>query len=66
MVGLEPFLFSSLINLYVISLVPVLAVGFDDILKRMEVQSKQSDLYQQKLKVKKKLARIANVKKSHE
>ncbi|KAG1049802.1 hypothetical protein G6F43_007889 [Rhizopus delemar] len=31
-------------------LVPVLAVGFDDILKRMEVQSKQSDLYQQKLK----------------
>lgn len=53
MVGLEPFLFSSLINLYVISLVPVLAVGFDDILKRMEVQSKQSDLYQQKLKVKK-------------
>ncbi|KAI9276384.1 nucleoporin complex subunit 54-domain-containing protein [Sporodiniella umbellata] len=32
------------------SLVPVLAVGFDDVLKRMEIQSRQSELYQQKLK----------------
>ncbi|GAA5816248.1 hypothetical protein MFLAVUS_009774 [Mucor flavus] len=31
-------------------LVPVLAVGFDDILKRMEIQSKQVDLHQEKLK----------------
>ncbi|KAI8374006.1 nucleoporin complex subunit 54-domain-containing protein [Choanephora cucurbitarum] len=30
--------------------VPVLAVGFDDILKRMEVQSKQVELHQEKLK----------------
>lgn len=31
-------------------MVPVLAVGFDDILKRMEIQSKQVDLHQEKLK----------------
>ncbi|KAI9483076.1 MAG: nucleoporin complex subunit 54-domain-containing protein [Benjaminiella poitrasii] len=32
------------------NLVPVLAVGFDDILKRMEIQSKQLELHQEKLK----------------
>ncbi|CEG62971.1 hypothetical protein RMATCC62417_00193 [Rhizopus microsporus] len=31
-------------------LVPVLAVGFDDILKRMEIQSQQNEIYQDKLK----------------
>ncbi|KAI8975008.1 nucleoporin complex subunit 54-domain-containing protein [Pilobolus umbonatus] len=31
-------------------MVPVLAVGFDDILKRMEIQNKQVELHQQKLK----------------
>ncbi|RCH86537.1 hypothetical protein CU098_009303 [Rhizopus stolonifer] len=30
--------------------VPVLAIGFDDILKRMEVQSNQAELHQEKLK----------------
>lgn len=29
---------------------PVLAVGFDDILKRMEIQNKQVELHQEKLK----------------
>lgn len=29
---------------------PVLAVGFDDILKRMEIQSKQVELHQETLK----------------
>ncbi|KAI7908043.1 nucleoporin complex subunit 54-domain-containing protein [Cokeromyces recurvatus] len=32
------------------NLVPVLAIGFDDILKRMEIQSKQLELHQEKLK----------------
>lgn len=32
------------------NLVPVLATGFDDILKRMEIQSKQVELHQEKLK----------------
>lgn len=31
-------------------MVPVLAIGFDDILKRMEIQSKQVELHEEKLK----------------
>jgi nuclear pore complex protein Nup54 len=31
-------------------MVPVLSIGFDDILKRMEIQSKQVELHQEKLK----------------
>lgn len=32
-------------------MVPVLAVGFGDVLKRMEVQSQETELHQERLKV---------------
>jgi nuclear pore complex protein Nup54 len=46
-----------------LSLVPVLAVGFDDILKRMEIQSKQVELHQETLK--ETAERLATVKRQY-
>ncbi|EPB82286.1 hypothetical protein HMPREF1544_10966 [Mucor circinelloides 1006PhL] len=46
------------------ALVPVLAVGFDDILKRMEIQSKQLELHQEKLR--ETAERLAQVQRRHE
>ncbi|KAK4512849.1 Molecular chaperone (DnaJ superfamily) [Mucor velutinosus] len=46
------------------TLVPVLAVGFDDILKRMEIQSKQLELHQEKLR--ETAERLAHVQRRHE
>ncbi|KAG2202062.1 hypothetical protein INT47_006254 [Mucor saturninus] len=40
----------TFLSLFHISLVPVLAVGFDDILKRIEIQSKQVEIHQETLK----------------
>lgn len=34
-----------------LSMVPVLAIGFDDLQKRVEAQDKQAALHQEKLKV---------------
>ncbi|CEP09009.1 hypothetical protein [Parasitella parasitica] len=46
------------------TMVPVLAVGFDDILKRMEIQSKQQELHQAKLR--ETAERLASVKIHYE
>lgn len=46
------------------SLVPVLAVGFDDILKRIEIQSKQVEIHQETLK--ETTERLAAVKRQYE
>ncbi|KAI8639701.1 nucleoporin complex subunit 54-domain-containing protein [Parasitella parasitica] len=46
------------------TMVPVLAVGFDDILKRMEIQSKQLELHRAKLR--ETAERLASVKLQYE
>lgn len=46
------------------TLVPVLAIGFDDILKRMEIQSKQLELHQEKLR--ETADRLASVQRQYE
>lgn len=47
-----------------ISLVPVLAVGFDDILKRIEIQSKQVEIHQETLK--ETVNRLATVQRQYD